>query len=588
MMPTRLLSYCVVSLIGAAMLPVATAQPIPSVTDLPDEIVVPYDSPQLTLPPAHPRSGASARTAQLLGEAFARPGTDVARRVELMIDLGRTALPECVPFIRQGLHDTHPQIREAAATAAGISRINDLQADLLTLLKDAEPAVRSAAIKAHAKLTVDRTDASPAVLAGLKDEDPVVRLAAVANVANSAELAALRDVLPSLKGQARLAAIAAFERVADSGMADAVAPLLNEDDIGVRAAAIEALGAMKATSQASAIEAFLKADHPTLRRAALRALPGVIPADRARQIGESMVADPDLSVQTAAVALVAPVRSVQIAEALLERLSSPYLPLHDASLAALAQPADDSVRQAIIDQAAKMLDIPNARRRQDGSFLLGTFASKANLEAHIKLVETRRAPLEEVDGATLAQVAQSLGQIGDPAAIPALRSVVQRGTRFLQAIVNASGNPDDYLASAAVSQALVSLAQLRDPEIVKQAMGVLRIETAMLPAETRAAAAWALGEAGNSSDRAVREALLKVLQEEGEGAPAIFEAAKAVGRLKLADTSTELRRVAEETSVPRNRWVALWAIARITGQVEPYVTPFKRFDATVAIEDRTR
>src|SRR5690606_6352496 len=148
--------------------------------------------------------------------------------------------------------------------------------------------------------TADRTDASPAVLAGLKDEHPAVRLAAVTHVSNVAELAALRDILGGLDGSIRLEAIDAFGRVGDGGMIDVIAPLLNDGDIGVRAAAIEALGAMKATSQAGAIEGFLKADHPTLRRAALSALPGVIPAERAREIGESMLEDPDLSVQTAA------------------------------------------------------------------------------------------------------------------------------------------------------------------------------------------------------------------------------------------------------------------------------------------------
>src|SRR5690606_16591287 len=106
----------------------------------------------LKLPPAVIRSGLTPRTAQLLGEAFTQPGTTIDRRVELVRDLGRSMLPEAVPFIRTALSDESELVRATAARGAGQSRQVQLAGDLLNHLTDPSPDVRAAVVAGHAML----------------------------------------------------------------------------------------------------------------------------------------------------------------------------------------------------------------------------------------------------------------------------------------------------------------------------------------------------------------------------------------------------------------------------------------------------
>lgn len=573
---------------GTALVAIASAAPaqeIPGIDQVEDAVIFEYASPGLQLPPAVQRSGLPPRTAQMLGEAYTHPGTPVDRRVELVIDLGRSMLPEAVGFIQSALADDSEQVRAAAARAAAASGQDQLADDLLARLGDPSPRVRAAVVAAHATLTSDRTDASPAILAGLADADPAVRLAAITHIATAQEAIALRDLLPQLSDSPKLEAIAALARVAEPTTVDAVAVLLGDDDIGIRCAAITALGQMRVTNQAGRIEGFLKDNHPTIRRAAVTALVGVHGAERAREIAEPMLDDPDLSVQTAAAAIVTPVRSDRIARALLDRLASPYLPLHDAAMVALTSPADDAVRQVIINRAVEMLGPPDPRRREDAAHLLGVFASDAATDRLIELVGTRGTGDGAVDSEVMREVAEALGRIGDPKAVEVLRSVVERGTAYVLASANGSGKAEDALAGSAVDKGLVALGRIGDSSALQSAMRVLRADPQFLSGEIRAAAAWAVGQLGQSGDNALRGPLVQCI-EASDSPETTFEAAKAIGRLGLGNTQTQLRQAAEQTSDPRVRWAALWAIYRLTGEAEPYVTPVSLQRPLLVIQDR--
>ncbi len=564
--------------------PAALAQEVSQVDAVPESVILAYDSPELQLPPAVVRSGLTSRTAELLGDAFSQPGTSVNRRVELVRDLGRSMLPEAGPFIRKALADESEQVRATAAWAAAASLQTELADDLLQCLDDPSPQVRAAVVAAHATLSAERDQPSPAVIAGLKDNDASVRLAAITHVRVPGEGAALRDLLSTLTGSAKLEAIHSLAQFNDPHIANTLAALLDEADVGVRAAAIAALGQMRATAHAHRIEAFLEDDHPTIRRAAVAALPGVSGADRAREIGERMLGDPDLSVQAAAAAIIAPVRTEQVATALVDRLASPYQPLHDVALATLTQPANDQVRQVIIDSAVKLLDIPSARRREDAAVLLGTFRSDAGIEKLIKLLETRGWETEAFDVAALRAVTTAVGLIGDARAVPALESIIDRGATYLLAAATGSGKSEDALAGGAVEEALVAYAPLGEAGAVKRGLRVLGANPEFMPSEARQAAAWAIGQAGQPGDTSLRDPLLKALNtSDSEGIT--FEVIKTIGRLRLADTHTDLLSAAEQTSSPRVRWIALWAIAQITGQIEPYVTPVATQIPSLVIQD---
>src|SRR5690606_13123805 len=106
---------------------------------------------------------------------------------------------------------------------------------------------------------------------------------------------------------------------------------------------------------------------------------------------------------------------------------------------------------------------------------------------------------------------------------------------------------------------LVALGRIGDNGAVQSALRVLRADPQFVSGEIRAAAALAVGQAGRPGDNALRGPLLRCI-ETGDSNEMIFEAVKAIGRLGLGNTQTQLRQAAEQTSDPRVRWIALWSL----------------------------
>src|SRR5205814_9352821 len=100
-----------------------------------------------------------------------------------------------------------------------------------------------------------------------------------------------------------------------------------------------------------------------------------------------MLSDTDPTVRQAAAEVLTPVPSPAALEALVAQLGESYRRLHEATRQALIHPRDPSVRDAVIQIAAKMLDDPDPRRREDASFVLGHLHSDAAIQRHIELLQ---------------------------------------------------------------------------------------------------------------------------------------------------------------------------------------------------------
>lgn len=553
----------------------AAPQEVPPLIGTPDEIVFEFGNPRLVVPDGPRKNLTPVRTAQLLADALQRE-TQRDRRVELLTDLGKTQLDPALPAIRAALGDADPVVRAAAARAAGESLLPELAADLLPLAADTDPIVRAAVVTAHAQLAAGRQEASPAVLAGIADSDMAVRLAAFAAAAEP-EAGAVAAQVPALQGRLQLAAVEALGRIGSEAGIEAVLPLLR-GNIAQQAAAATALGQMKAKLQAPAVRELLGHEHPTVRRSALAALAALLEADDARATGIAQLSDPDPSVRAVAASMAVPVPDSAVVGRLVECLSDPYLPLHDAALAALEQPANDAVRQQVIDQAVRLLDAPHARRREDGTRLLGAFASNAGLEKQLAII-AQSAATDAIDAAVVRETARALGRIGDRRAAAAVRDLAQRGVAAVMS------DQIDNLASGAAVEALVAAAQLGDREVLPTAVRIMRSNPERVPTEPRGAGAWAVGELGGEAADDVVESLLRLARSQYDSDSTRMEAVKTLGRLRAQQAAGQLLPLAEESQTAPMRWMCLWAHARITGQAAAYEPPPIPWRASTAIDD---
>ncbi len=549
----------------------------PSITDTPEAIVIEHRSPQLHIPDAQTVNKTSPRTIQLLGEAMQRSGTTPERRVELVRDLGKTRLAEAATFIRIALGDSESVVRGAAAQAAADLGQADLANDVARLIDDPDPVVRAQAVLAYGRLTAERQGAAAIVLKALNDADENVRLAALKSAATAEEVDAIAIALPALQPRLQVHAVQAIARIGATDHAAAVAGLLKGDP-GQQVSALEALAQLKSTRHGEAITALLQSPHPAVRRTALAALPAVIEAADARAAAERLLDDPDPSVRAVAAANVVPVQSTAVASRLVDLLVDPYLPVHDAALASLTQAADETVKQAIIAEAVKLLDLPHAQRRQDGSHLLGAYRSNAGLEKQIALLAPAEAS-EALDAAAVIETVRALGRIGDKRAADAVTDLATRGAA---AVV---GRGNDLLASSATVEAFIAAALLGDQRVLAPVRQVLSASGETTPSEPRAAGAWAVGQVADPDDRASTGRLAGLYNSEYDAEETKFEALKAMGRLKMQGARNLLTKAATTDTSPRLRWIAAWSLTQITGQPHPYDPPTMDWRANVTIED---
>ena len=232
-----------------------------------------------------------------------------------------------------------------------------------------------------------------------------------------------------------------------------------------------------------------------------------------------------------------------------------------------------AVGKPAIPLATALLDSPNPRRREDGSFLLGQLRSDAALSRHIAL-------LKDSDWRVVAQAAKSLGQIGNPDANEAIRSSIARIASVGTTV------PEAELASAYSASAEVVISGAKLGQTSELAVCVPMItEKQKYPPELRAACAYAFGLLGDPSDIATARLLLGVYGDNQEVTSVKFEALKALGNLKSAESATTLKQISTTETDPALRWIAFWAYKRITGSEDAYTPPNDPWTADVAVSD---
>ncbi|MFL5768185.1 MAG: HEAT repeat domain-containing protein, partial [Actinomycetota bacterium] len=190
----------------------------------------------------------------------------VMRRVsmEILRDLDTTDAREA---LIEGLGDDDAGVRATAALALAVRGTEVPPGPVVSLLGDADPAVRSAAV------SLASAEASPSLARLLSDSDPATRAGAAAELArfgtNGAGASTLREMASSSDPEERLAAIAHGPVTTD----DLAAPISDEDP-RVRRAAVARAGELPPAEAAAHLVPLLGDPDRGVRSAAVDALAG--------------------------------------------------------------------------------------------------------------------------------------------------------------------------------------------------------------------------------------------------------------------------------------------------------------------------
>jgi HEAT repeat protein len=516
-------------------------KPMPFGTDF----LGPVESPEVTT--------TSPRTVDLLAAELTQAGVTRERRARVAMDLGVTDLETAVGPLVQASGDAEPIVRSAVAAALGnLKRPGGVDA-IVKLASDSDTGVRTSAVVAAAAL--GRGDL---VTAGLNDADASVVSAAL-SVATTDQASAITARLNAPDKSTRLQAVNTVARLGLASASDEVAKQLSSDDVAAQVAAIEALTALKASGHGDAVVGLLKHEHPTVRRAATLALPVLLSPADAQSRSIAMLADTDETVSMAAAQSLAKVPGPAAVDPLVRKLSDPYHPLRTASRAALV-----AIGQPAVPSAVRLLDDADPNRRIDGSYLLGMLASREGFDRHLKL-------LEDPNWAVVAQAAESLGRIGDPAAGDALVALVKRGAETGKA--NALKPETDAIWDA-TTNALLGAAQLGHKPIGPVAAQLIP-ERLTLASEVRAAAIWVVGVVGVPNLDGVVGRFPGYIGSIEETPDVKIEAVKAVGNLKYSKGLAWFKGSNPVLEEPVMLAIIHWSKDRIAGQETPFeLQPF--------------
>jgi HEAT repeat protein len=519
------------------------------------------------------------RTAQLLGEALKQSRT-TADKAHYLAELGQTRLKQAGEYIKPFLSDPDPSLRAVAVVSAGRTGDTSLIGKVDDLLKDQCPEVRRAAIGAAVELAPDAKAKSEVVGRMLGDDQPTVaieamRLAEPANAAVIAESLLRWDPLRQTEGLRTLG------RLKADAQASAVAPFLKSKDLVMQAAAISALGDMNVRAQADAILSFLNNPEPTLRRTAVLAMGQLAdPAVQQKRAKAILENDPDPSVRQAACGMFAAHPLPSAVDVLVKQLYDPYLPLHDAARKALSHSASDAMTQQIIASAVKLLHESNLRRKEDGSYLLGQYRSKAAFDDHLALIHAMPGKDVLVDWDLYTQATRSLGRIGDAKAGPPLIPLLKKAPITMGELMNLTVSLD------AEEAALVAVGQMKFTEALPQVWRIIDGSPQEEPANMRAASIWALGMLTPPDDAKTNQALIKIIEDSASNPPpSRFEACKALARRHAVSAADALKHVSQTDTDPLARFAAYQAYREITGQDLQYSPPHLPWTAQTSITD---
>jgi len=534
---------------------------ISSAVDLPPiDRFLPFGDNVIALPAPQRINDTSPRTVQLLAAELERPQTTPDRKTELIGDLGRTHLPAAVAPLRVAAADSDPIIRASVATALGALDDPSASDTISKLAVDADPQVRAEAVRAAAALS--RGDL---VTKGLGDVDTQV-IAAALSVAGAQQSTMLAPLIANKDEGLQILAINAAARANVASLANAVAAQLGAD-VPTRVAAVQALGVLRAAGQADEILNLLADANPTVRREAINALPGVMPAAAAQAHAIHMLTDADESVRTSAALVLAKAPGPAAVAPLIKQLYDPYTPLHETARAALL-----AAGGAAASAAVNLLDDPDPRRREDGSYLLGMLASSAGFQRHLKL-------LDDPDWAVVAQAAKSLGQISNPTVAPDLVRTLDRAM-----VTISHNNSQTSPAVAAATNAVVSAAQLGYVPIGRKVSAYI-FQRGVFPHSFRSAAIWAVGIVGAPDESSIFKQLPSLIEDPFDAADVKIEAIKAVGNWKFSEGGAVFDAASKFPGSNETLAIIHWSKDRINGTHTPFTLPPQVYRADTSITD---
>jgi HEAT repeat protein len=538
----------------------------------------------LVFPPAQVVNGHGPRTAQLLGEAYRRNEPLEWRRVRLIADLGQVARSEGAPFLMDAMKDPSPAVRAEAARSAGMiaEPPPSLLVQLENLLGDQDPSVRREAVLSAATLARTLNQTTAAIERGLADAQPGVIAAALERAWTPEHGKLIAQRLPTIPAPLHAEAAEGLARTKATGEATALLPLLN-GDVADRAAAARALGDLGNADTHDELVKLLTDPHPTVRREAITAI-AKLDRDVARKpLAIPLLNDPDLTVREAAALVLTPIATTEALQAIASQLPEDYAPLHAAVRRALARPADDAVRQATIATAVALLGHRDARRREDGSYVLGRLRSTDGFEAHLALLEAELSATSKTDWPLVAQAAESMGLIGDRRAAAPLMVLVKAAPDAMSTLPPTQQIP----AGVATGNAMVALGRIGHRPALEEAIRLLSLDalTGNVPGPLRTASAFVIGAVGEGGAVPNGINFLAIFASTDESLETKFEALKALGNLRYAAAADGLKQIAESDLSPRMRWMAHWSYERCADTTVPFVPVIERREPPVSISD---
>ncbi len=525
------------------------------------ETPLPFGINVISLPPPARVNLTSPRTVDLLTAELRKPETTPDRKAELIADLARTQLQSAAIPLINAAGDPDPAIRACVAQALA-SLADPSTSDAIKRLSiDNDPEVRAEADRAAGALHLQDL-----VSAGIRDPESEVVCASL-SVAADPQAGEIAARLADPEINIRVAAINAVAR-ADLQRRFRCRRCAPRQGSRHEHRSRPGIGVIGAASHANDVVKLLSDPHPTVRREATMALVGVLSPADAQSLAIKMLADDDESVRTSAALTLAKVPGLAAVVPLVKQLSDPYVPLHDAARSALL-----AAGSAAIPAAENLLDDPNPRRREDGSWLLGTLHNPTAFHRHLAL-------LNDPDWNVVAQAAESLGEIGDSSAGPKLQQTFERACNLISGTEVPTAP-----AAVAATNAIVSAVQLRFAPIVPEVTPLI-LKRGDYPPNVRAAAIWAVGILGAPDESNIFRQLHNLIEDPFEAGDVKIESVKAVGNRKSLDGKSVFDSAAAVMTSDEQLAIVHWSEDRLYGSVTPFSLPVEKFIADTSITDQ--
>ena len=337
--------------------------------------------------------------------------------------LGELADVSLKPVFENYLHDSDPQVREAAVTAAGKLDLPTMGVKLLEALKDEDADVRRSAVLAlgNSSFFSDKDQNYPQqILHLINDPDWKVR-GVVAGILGSkgyiGGIPALTLALNDNDWQVRLAAVESLGKLSAQDIYDKIV-FSTEDPVWiVRRAAVEVLGNWGSPSSIETLKKTVKDENTDVRIASCIAA-GKIGISECIPFLTDTLSDVEAGVRAAA------------AEA----------------LGAFKETADSIVIELLIE----LLKDSSYVARNSALITLGKFREKSAVDSIIKLMIQDEAKLR-------LQAIRTLGEIGDNRPVPHLIKILKNDSAMAVDVLTSLGNIGDTMPLMELLQYFPSL-----------------------------------------------------------------------------------------------------------------------------------